>query len=203
MEIGSFKTIVGQSKGLYKEKGSKFISRAYYAESEDDCKIILSNLKKEYYDARHHCYAWRVNPENERFRSNDDGEPSGTAGKPILNQLYSYELYNIIVVVIRYFGGTKLGTSGLINAYKTATIEAIEQAKIEKRYIKKYLELNFEYPLMNDIMRIIKEENLEIYDTYYKMDCVIKLTVNKSKLEPVLIRLKKLRKLNIKLLESK
>lgn len=202
MNSGFFKTIKLPAEGLYKEKGSKFIARVYYAETEDECKEKLTEVKKEFHDARHHCYAYRIQPEDEQFRSNDDGEPSGTAGKPILNQIYSKELFNVIVVVVRYFGGTKLGTSGLINAYKTAANEALSSGKIEKRYITRELELKFAYPLMNDVMRIIKEENLEINDQFYDSNCVIKLTVNKSKLNQVESRLKKLLTLEFKLLKS-
>jgi uncharacterized YigZ family protein len=197
-----FKTIALQADGYYKDRGSKFIARIYPAETAEDCKNILIAIKKEFHDARHHCYAYRIQPEDEEFRSNDDGEPSGTAGKPILNQLYSNELFNVVLIVVRYFGGTKLGTSGLINAYKTAAQEAIKSAKIVKRYITRDMELHFEYPLMNDVMRIIKEENLEIIDQFYDKNCVIKLTVNKSKLVRVESRMKKLLTLEFKVLKS-
>lgn len=134
-DIYKFKT-VKKSEGLYKEKGSKFIAVAYPVKSEDEFKEAYADVKNEYHNARHHCYAYRVNPEEEEVRSNDDGEPSGTAGKPILNQLYSFELYNICVIVVRYFGGTKLGVSGLINAYKQATIDAINNANIKTEHLK-------------------------------------------------------------------
>lgn len=202
-ETGAYKTIDISAEGIYKEKGSKFIARIRHVESEDDCKEALVEIKKEFHDARHHCYAYRIDPENEQFRSNDDGEPSGTAGKPILNQLYSHELFNVMVIVVRYFGGTKLGTSGLINAYKTATQEAIASAKIKKRFVTRQLELNFKYPSMNDVMRVVKEENLKIYDQYYKLDCVIKLTVKKVQLNRVEERFKLIPDLNLKVLKSK
>lgn len=203
MEKGSYKTVVGESEGIYKEKGSKFIARVFYAATEDDCKELLAGVKREFHDARHHCYAYRIGPEAEQFRSNDDGEPSGTAGKPILNQIYSFELFDVFIVVVRYFGGTKLGTSGLITAYKAATHEALSSARIEKRYITREMEFSFEYPIMNDVMRIIKEEKLQINDQYYDTNCVIKLTVKKSNLERVLIRLEKIRELKFNVLESK
>lgn len=203
MEKGSYKTIVGESEGIYKEKGSKFIARAFHASTEDDCKELLAKVKKEYHDARHHCYAYRIGPEAEQFRSNDDGEPSGTAGKPILNQIYSFELFDVFVVVVRYFGGTKLGISGLITAYKAATLEALSIARIETRHITREMEFSFEYPIMNDVMRIIKEEKLKINEQYYDTNCVIKLTVDKSNLESVLIRLEKIRDLKFNVLESK
>ncbi len=202
MDRGSYKTIKYQAEGLYKDKGSKFIARIYYVQTEEECKAKIAEVKKEFYDARHHCYAYRIKPEDEQFRSNDDGEPSGTAGKPILNQLYSFELFNVIVIVVRYFGGTKLGTSGLINAYKTSALEAISATKIIKRYITREMELRFAYPLMNDVMRIIKEENLKIIDQIYDSKCVIKLTVNKSDLDLVRGRLKKILTLEFKVLKS-
>lgn len=197
-----FYTIEDQAEGLFKDRGSKFIARVYHVETLDDCKNKLIAIRKEFHDARHHCYAYRIQPEDELFRSSDDGEPSGTAGKPILNQLYSKELFNVIVIVVRYFGGTKLGTSGLINAYKTSTQEAIASAKIIKRYITRELVLRFAYPLMNDVMRIIKEENLKISDQFYDKNCVIKLIVNKSKLSQVESRMIKLLTLEFKVLKS-
>ena len=164
MEPDSFLTIKGESEGLFKDKGSKFIAKAYPVENEGQVKEILAGLKKEYHDARHHCYAYRINPEDEQFRSNDDGEPSGTAGKPILNQLLSKELMNVMVVVIRYFGGTKLGVSGLINAYKNATIEALNNSSIVKQFIYRQIEIRFDYLLMNSVMRLIKEEDADIVE---------------------------------------
>ena len=202
MDRGSYKTIKYQAEGLFKDKGSKFIARIYYAETEEDCKEKLVEVKKEFHDARHHCYAYRIQPEEEQFRSNDDGEPSGTAGKPILNQLYSFELFNVIIIVVRYFGGTKLGTSGLINAYKTSALEALSSTKIITRDITRKMELRFAYPLMNDVMRIIKEEKLRIIDQFYDKNCVIKLIVNKSKLSQVKLRMEKLLTLEFKVLES-
>ena len=202
MEPGSYQTIKKQSEAIYKEKGSKFIAKAFYIETEEQFREQLDKVKKEYHDARHHCYAYRINPEHEQIRSNDDGEPSGTAGKPILNQIYSLELFNVLVIVVRYFGGTKLGVSGLINAYKTATNEALLSAQIKTRYIMHQLELNFEYPKMNDVMRIIKDENLEILSQFYEQNCVIKLTVKKNNLKRVLIRLEKIRQVKFKVLKS-
>ncbi len=180
-----YKTIEGVAEGLYKEKGSKFIARAYPVKTEEEIKEILQSLRKEFYDARHHCYAWRIDARKERTRSNDDGEPSGSAGKPILNQLFSFELYDVLVVVIRYFGGTKLGVSGLINAYKTATREALENATIIKKEIRDLYQVEFEYPIMNKVMRVIKEEGLVIKNQDFDNRCIIKLeikisTINKS-----------------------
>ena len=197
-----YKTIKAKSEGLYKEKGSKFIALAFPVRSEEAFKEMLAEIKKEYHNARHHCYAYRLNPENEEVRSNDDGEPSGTAGKPILNQLYSYELFNAAIVVIRYFGGTKLGVSGLINAYKQASIDAINSAKIRTEFLKKYISIDFKYPLMNEVMRIIKEENLKITDQKFELDCRIDLEIKKNIFERVINRFEKIRGVSITALKN-
>jgi uncharacterized YigZ family protein len=188
-----YKTIEGVSEGLYKEKGSKFIARAYHVESEEEVKMVLLSLRKEFYDARHHCYAWRIDARNEKNRSNDDGEPSGSAGKPILNQLFSFELFDVLVVVIRYFGGTKLGVSGLINAYKTSTREALEEAKIVRKEIRDLYQVEFEYPLMNNVMRAIKEERLIIKEQLFDNQCIIKLEIRLSTIDKSTNRLNKIR----------
>ncbi len=201
-EIYHYKTIKGSSKGFYKEKGSKFIALAYPIESEERFKEIYIGVKKEYHDARHHCFAYRVYPENESVRSSDNGEPSGTAGKPILNQLYSSELLNLVVIVVRYFGGTKLGVSGLINAYKLATQDAITNADIKLIHISRNLRLEFKYPLMNDIMRIIKQEDLTIVDQDFQLDCMINIEVKKSVFETVYMRFNNLRGVNVKELKN-
>lgn len=202
MEQDFYKTLAGISEGLYKEKGSKFIARIFPVETEEQIKSAMVSVKKEFHDARHHCYAYRINPEKEQFRSSDDGEPSGTAGKPIFNQILSFELFNVLVVVVRYFGGTKLGVSGLINAYKTATREAIQQSNIEIRYIYKELMLYFEYPLMNNVMRIVKEEQLEITERTLELSCTFKIKIKKNDFQKVLKRLVKLRGLRVKELNN-
>jgi len=201
-EIYHYKTIKGSSKGFYKEKGSKFIALAYPIESEEQFKEVYLAVKKEYHDARHHCFAYRLYPENESVRSSDDGEPSGTAGKPILNQLYSSELFNLVVIVVRYFGGTKLGVSGLINAYKLATHDAITNAGIKLIHISRNLKLEFKYPLMNDIMRIVKQEDLIIVDQDFQIDCMINMEVKKSVFEKVYTRFNNLRGVNVKELKN-
>ena len=193
-----YKTVEGVSEGLYKEKGSKFIARAYHVESEEEVKAVLQQLRKEFYDARHHCYAWRIDARNERTRSNDDGEPSGSAGKPILNQLFSSELFDILVVVIRYFGGTKLGVSGLINAYKVSTREALENAKIIKKELRDLYQVEFEYPLMNAVMRVIKEEALVIKDQQFDNQCLINLEIRLSTIDKSINRLSKIRGVKLK-----
>lgn len=201
-EIYKYKTIKARSEGLYKEKGSKFIALAFPVSNEEDFKTILAEIKKEYHNARHHCYAYRIYPENEEVRSNDDGEPSGTAGKPILNQLYSFELYNTAIVVVRYFGGTKLGVSGLINAYKQASIDAISSGRIKTEYLKRSLRVEFKYPLMNEVMRIIKEESLNITDQKFELDCRIELEIKKNKFVRVFKRFENIRDLTITALKN-
>jgi len=188
METDSYKTIVSPSTGLYKEKGSKFIAISKHIESEDDFKEFMAEIKKEYYDARHHCYAWRLGPDDELFRSNDDGEPSGSAGKPILNQILSKELFYTAIIVVRYFGGTKLGVSGLIRAYKTSSQEVIENSKIKKKYIYNTIELKFKYPRLNDMMRIIKEENLKISKQDFQIECLLRIDVKRNDVKYVITK---------------
>jgi len=180
-ESDRYKTIKCSSEGFYKEKDSKFIARACHVESEEEAKEYLSRIKKEFHDARHHCYAFRIQPEDEFFRSSDNGEPSGTAGKPILNQILSAELFDVLVVVIRYFGGTKLGIPGLIRAYKTATRDALEQAEIVSPFITRTLMLAFSYPQMNAVMRIVKEEKLPILKQDFTLRCELVLDVERNR----------------------
>lgn len=179
-EIFQYNTIAKESEGYFKDKGSKFIALAFHVESIEEIKKIQEQIRKKYYDARHHCYAYRINPEDIKERSSDDGEPSGTAGKPMLNQLFSFGLYDTLFIVVRYFGGTKLGVSGLINAYKTATKDAIANNNILKKNITRNLELKFEYPLMNKVMKIIKDDSLKIINQDFNLDCKILLEINKK-----------------------
>ncbi|WP_346860577.1 YigZ family protein [uncultured Draconibacterium sp.] len=180
-----YKTIEKESTGYFKDKGSKFYSYAYPLSSEDEVKDIISNLKKEHHSARHHCYAWRLGTEEIKTRANDDGEPSSTAGKPILGQLQSYEVTNILVVVVRYFGGTLLGVSGLINAYKNASIEALNNAEICTKLIENTFEINFGYEVLNAVMLVTKQENLNIVNTDFQIDCKLTYTIRKSESEKV------------------
>ncbi len=203
MEITEYNILNKCTEGYYKNKGSKFIAVAYYVETEDDVKEAMATVKKKYYDARHHTYAYRINPEKEYTRSSDDGEPSGTAGKPILNQLRSFELFNVLIVVVRYFGGTKLGVSGLILAYKSATRDAIHNSKIVSRFITRQIELSFEYPLMNQVMRVIKEDNIKIISQDFPSNCIIKLEIKKSKIKSASNRFEKVRGLIITHLKNK
>lgn len=187
----TYKTITAPSQGIYKEKGSKFLAYAYPLRTEEEVKEHVQKLKKEYFDARHHCYAYRLGGKGEQYRTNDDGEPSGTAGKPILGQLLSYELTDILVVVVRYFGGIKLGTSGLIYAYRTATADAIANAEIVERTIDELLNICFDYAVMNDVMRIIKEEQPDILSQQLDMACRMNLAIRKSKAGRLKERLQK------------
>ena len=176
----TYKTIADVSEGLYTEKRSKFIAVALPVKTVEEIKEHLEVYQKKYYDARHVCYAYMLGHERKDFRANDNGEPSGTAGKPILGQINSNELTDILVIVVRYFGGIKLGTSGLIVAYKAAAAEAIAAATILEKTVDDEVTVLFEYPLMNDVMRIVKEEEPEIVDQLYDMDCRMTLRIRRS-----------------------
>lgn len=180
MPKDSYKSIKSLSEGLFKDKGSKFFSFAYPIETEEQVKLIIKELKKKYHDARHHCFAYRVGPTENIFRVNDDGEPSGTAGKPIYGQILSNNLSDILIVVVRYFGGTLLGASGLINAYKLSALEAIKNAEIIEKVVKQQLEIQFSYEIMSMVMRIIKEENLEILNQELTNNCKIVLNIREN-----------------------
>ncbi|WP_372933855.1 IMPACT family protein [Mariniphaga sediminis] len=176
----TYKTIKSKSEGSFKDKGSKFFAFVFPVKNEEEVKELLTQIKKEHHSARHHCYAWRLGTEDILFRANDDGEPSSTAGKPILGQLQSFEVTNVFLVVVRYFGGTLLGTSGLINAYRTAAAEALKNADIVTRIIEENFRLKFTYKEMNDVMQIVKQENLHITDTRFELDCQLDFSVRKS-----------------------
>jgi uncharacterized YigZ family protein len=177
----SYKSIKEQSEGYFKDRGSKFFSFAYPVETEEEIKEILDLLRKEHHSARHHCYAWRLGRKDISYRANDDGEPSSTAGKPILGQLQSFDVTNVLVVVIRYFGGTLLGTSGLINAYKSAAASALENAEIITLTIDTVFRLTYSYNEMNEVMRILKQENMNIIDTRFEDICRLDFSVRESK----------------------
>lgn len=176
----TYKTIEKKSTGYFKDKGSKFFAYAYPLKEESEVKGIVATLKKEHHSARHHCYAWRIGSEEIRMRANDDGEPSSTAGKPILGQLQSYGVTNILVVVVRYFGGTLLGVSGLINAYKNATVDVLDNADIVAKRIESIFELKFEYPLLNTVMNMLKQGKYEIETTDFKESCRLIFKTRKS-----------------------
>ncbi len=172
-----YKTIQSKSEGLYKEKGSKFIAFAYPMSSEEAIKTEIAELRKRYHDARHHCFAWRLGADLERYRVNDDGEPSGSAGKPIYGQIQSRELTDVLVVVIRYFGGTLLGVGGLINAYRSAASDALDQSGIVELKVTSRLKLEFGYSQMNSVMKVIKDFQLEFEDQQFDLDCSLTLKV--------------------------
>jgi uncharacterized YigZ family protein len=171
---GTYFSIRRPSEGLYKEKGSKFIALAFPVHTEEDIALQLEETRKQYHDARHHCYAWRLGAEGEAYRYNDDGEPSGSAGKPIHGQLLSLGMSDVLVIVVRYFGGTKLGVGGLVNAYRTAARDALEKADTLLKAQRACFSFHFPYPKMNEVMRFLRENELEIEDTDFQMDCRIR-----------------------------
>lgn len=187
----TYKTIIGVAEGIYTEKRSKFIAIAIPVHTVEEIKQHLDIYQKKYYDARHVCYAYMLGHERKDFRANDNGEPSGTAGKPILGQINSNGLTDILIVVVRYFGGIKLGTSGLIVAYKAAAAEAIANATIIEKTVDDEIAVAFEYPFMNDVMRIVKEEEPEILEQSYDMDCLMKLRIRRSMIGKLRARLEK------------
>lgn len=191
----TFRTISETSKGLLTEKKSKFIAYAVPVRSVDEVKEIVNNYRKEYYDARHVCWAYMLGADRKEFRANDDGEPSGTAGKPILGQINSNELTDILVVVIRYFGGIKLGTSGLIYAYREAAAESIANAEIIEKTVDCECSFFFEYPFLNDVMKIIKDLEPEIITQQFEMNCYMKLCIRKANFQQLTDRLRKVESL--------
>lgn len=186
-----YKTISTISEEIYTEKRSKFIAIALPVYAHEEIKSYLEQYQKQYYDARHLCYAYMLGYERKDFRANDNGEPSGTAGKPILGQINSNELTDILIIVVRYFGGIKLGTGGLAIAYKKAAAEAIANAEIIEKTVNEDISVVFEYPFMNDIMRIVKEEEPDIIEQSYDMDCLIVLRIRKSMIDRLRFRIEK------------
>lgn len=176
----TYLTIDSPSEGLYKEKMSKFLAFAEPCRTLEQAKEIVTRYKKEYFDARHVCWAYMLGAERVNFRSNDDGEPSGTAGKPILGQINSFNLTDLCVIVVRYFGGIKLGTSGLIDAYKIAAQEALNAAEIVEKIIEEQLTVHFEYPMMGEAMRIVKEEGATVLAQDFNVDCRLILSLRKA-----------------------
>ena len=187
----TYKTIIEPSEGIYTEKRSKFIAIALPVRTLDEIKMHLETYQKKYYDARHVCYAYMLGAARKDFRANDNGEPSGTAGKPIMGQINSYGLTDVLIVVIRYFGGIKLGTSGLIQAYKAAAIEAIQAARIIEKTVDEEITFFFEYPFMNSVMRIVKEEEPSIVCQGYEHDCSMTLRIRKGSMPRLKSRLEK------------
>ena len=198
MADDTYKTISAAVDSCYTEKRSRFIAYAVPVRTVEEVKEQVDKFKKQYYDARHACWAYMLGPERITFRSNDDGEPSGTAGKPILGQINSLGLTDLLVVVVRYFGGIKLGTGGLIVAYKTAAAEVLSIANIEERTVDEVMTVQFEYPFMNGIMRIIKEDNPEVLSQSFDMNCEMTLRIRKSEADKLRNRLLKVDTAHIK-----
>lgn len=192
-----YRTIAAPAEGIYTEKRSKFIAIALPVRTVDEVKALLEEYQKKYYDARHVCYAYMLGPQRKDFRANDNGEPSGTAGKPILGQINSNELTDILIIVVRYFGGIKLGTSGLIVAYKAAAAEALAAAEVVEKTVDECIRFWFEYPFMNDVMRVVKEEGPEIVEQDYDMDCRMTLRIRSSLMPRLQARLEKVETLRI------
>ncbi len=193
----TFRTIKAASAGIYREKGSKFISGAWPVSGESEIKIILEDTRKIHHEARHHSYAYILGEKADSWRANDDGEPPGTAGKPILGRIKSHGLTNTLVVVSRYFGGTLLGVSGLINAYKTSAESALSNAVIFDKFILRGLKLKFPYTVMNEVMRIIKEEDIEQVTHSFDLDCMILLNIRASAYEKAMKRFARIENLEM------
>lgn len=191
MASDTYLTIAAPSEAASRERSSKFLAYAYPVQSEEQIRILLDALRRKYYDATHHCYAWRLGPAGAAFRANDDGEPSGTAGKPILGQLLSHDLTDCLVVVVRYFGGTKLGVAGLIAAYREAAAEAIGAAEVVERTVDRAVRVDFPYVAMNDLMRVIKEEQPRIEEQRFDNLCTMRLSIRESRAEALIEKLKK------------
>jgi uncharacterized YigZ family protein len=187
-----YKTIAATGEGYYTEKRSKFLAFAHHVETIDEVKQVLAEYRKKYYDARHVCYAYMLGAARSDFRANDDGEPSSTAGKPILGQINSNELTDVLLVVVRYYGGVNLGTSGLIVAYREAAADAIAHAKVEKRQVEEEVDYSFAYPQMNDVMRIVKEMQPRIVAQTFDNTCQIRLRIRQSEAEQLRQRLNNL-----------
>jgi uncharacterized YigZ family protein len=193
----TYLTIVSSSEGIYKDKGSKFLSFAFPVSSVEEAMQLIDGKRKEYHDARHVCYAYMLGKDRINFRTNDDGEPSGTAGKPILGQINSKQLTDILIVVVRYFGGVLLGTGGLILAYKNAAMEALAVAKIEQRVVERTYTVMFDYAAMNEVMRVIKDNQLTICSQTQTEKCKLLIAVRQSIEEQVVKRLSQIRSLKI------
>ena len=198
----TFKTITAKSEGIYKEKGSKFIALAYPVTTETEIKEIVAGLKKEYYDARHHCYAYILGPDKSAYRQNDDGEPSGTAGRPIYGQLLSKDVTNVLLVVIRYFGGIKLGVSGLINAYKTAAKDALDHSTIIEKTVDERYRVTFDYSEMNSVMQILKDPYVQINNQSYEERYLIDFTIRRREADRITDALRKLQGVTVLIIHN-
>ncbi len=195
--MDTFLTIASASEGIYKDKGSKFLAFAYPVSNEEEVKEKVDSLRKKYFDARHHCYAYRLGSDGERYRANDDGEPANSAGKPILGQLVSYGVTNVLVVVVRYFGGILLGVGGLVQAYKQATADALANAEIVTDVVTEIYKFTFDYPDMNLVLKVVKDMNLECYGQDFNLSCTMNVKVRKSLAEQMKKRLELVESLKI------
>ncbi len=202
MESDSYTTIKSASRGIFKEKGSHFLAFAYPVSNLEEIKQIIDKIRKENHEARHHCYAYMIGHERRVWRINDDGEPSGTAGRPILGQINSFGLTNILIVVSRHFGGTLLGVSGLINAYRSAAYSAIQNAEIIESTLQEFFDITFPYSSMNDVMKILKEEEMGQSDQSFNLECRIKVNFRASARERILNRLSRIDGINYRYLET-
>lgn len=202
MSKDSYKTIARAAESTYRQLSSKFLVYAYPVESEEEIKEYLDALRKRWFDATHHCYAWRLGPQGEHFRANDDGEPSSTAGKPILGQLLSQEVTNCLVVVVRYFGGTKLGVPGLIAAYKESTALVLSECEIVERTVDVRINVSFSYMAMNDVMRIVKDMQPRVVDQQFDNLCTMTLTIREGDSEQLIGRLEKVEGATVEVVEE-
>ena len=203
MDSDVYKTIKSTSEGVYKEKGSRFVSIAIPISNQEEIKPLIDEIRKKHHLARHHCFAYMIGAEKQIWRVNDDGEPSGTAGRPILGQINSFGLTNLVIVVSRYFGGTLLGVSGLINAYRTAASSALENAEKIEKTLQEYYEITYPYISMNDFMRILKEENIGQSEQSFDLDCRILLNFRVTLKERILNRLSRIDGLKYTYLETR
>jgi uncharacterized YigZ family protein len=199
MAVFSFRTIQSNSEGLYKESGSKFLAFAYPVGSEDEIKSKIEGLKKKYFDATHHCFAWVLGADKSKFRAVDDGEPNHSAGDPILGQIRSKELTNVLVVVVRYYGGTKLGVGGLIQAYKSAAEEALNQATVIEEDVTENFLVRFPYDETSEVMRLVKEFDMKIIKQEYLADCILMIEVKLINKDSLLAKLELLQALSHKI----
>lgn len=197
MANDTYKTVVGTVETVIKELSSKFLALAYHVESADEVREIMEPLRKKFYDATHHCYAYRIGPHGEEWRANDDGEPSGTAGKPILGQLLSRDITNCLVVVVRWFGGTKLGVPGLIETYRASTAAVLDVAEIEERTVDRIIHIRYPFESMNGVMKAVKAVEPKIVEQTFDNMCAMRLAVRLSSADELLARLKKVEGINI------
>jgi len=203
MESDTYKTISSFSQGIYKEKGSRFVSFAFPVSEQKEIKPIIDKIRKENHEARHHSFAYMIGFERTNYRVSDDGEPSGTAGKPILGQINSFGLTNILIVVSRYFGGTLLGVSGLINAYRSAAASAINNAELTGMTLREYYEIIYPYTSMNDVMKILKEENIGQSEQIFDLECHIRINFRVSLREKIFSRLSRIEGLKSTYIETR